>query len=177
MKNVNVNLKIYFARSITGKTIEEVMKWYDYVVRRFTLLGVQVYHPMVGKEKLRCDKAFKAHGYEGIPCTTNHAIVERDLWMVNQADIVFCDLTDTTEVSMGCIGELAVAHWLRKHTVVVLPKGNCHEHCFPLEFADVVYDNHREAVEYLDDLVRSTSGYISEEFQKLIRTANELEDK
>jgi nucleoside 2-deoxyribosyltransferase len=173
MNNVNTNLKIYFARSITGRTFDEVMRYYEYVSHRFTLLGVQVYHPMVGKEKLRCDKKFKAQGYEGIPCSTNHGIAERDLWMVSQADIVFCDLTDTTEVSIGCVGELAVAHWLRKHTVVVIPEGNIHEHAFMLEFADVRFFAHMEAVEYLDDLVRSTSGYISPEFQEILKKFKE----
>ena len=154
-------LSIYFARSISGCMKEEVCKYYNYVNRRFTLLGLEVFTPAIELDALRCDEAFKSHGYENIPTSTNHAIVERDFWFVAQSDIVFVDFeaceNSQKNISIGCCMELAVASWLRKHTIVVLSKENIHNHAFVLECADVIFHTHTEAVEYLEKLVRSAN--------------------
>jgi len=154
-------MRIYFARSISGCHKEEVCKYYDYVNKRFTKLGLEVFTPAIELDALRCDEAFRSHGYEGIPSSSNHAIVERDFWFVAQSDIVFVDFDASdyskTHISIGCCMELAVAHWLRKHTIVVLSKENIHNHAFALECADIVFYTHKDAVEYLEKLVRSAN--------------------
>lgn len=154
-------MRIYFARGISGCAKEEVCKYYDYVNRRFTLLGLEVFTPAIELDALRCDTEFKSHGYDNIPTSTNHAIVQRDFWFVAQSDIVFVDFEacefNKKVVSMGCCMELAVAHWLRKHTIVVLSKDNIHNHAFVLECADVIFYTHMEATEYLEKLIRSAN--------------------
>ena len=159
-----MSLRVYVARPISGCSFEEVTKYYLATTRRLRACGARVYHPMVGKEKLRCEKKFKSVGYDGIPCATNHAITERDFWMVEQADIVFINLevgTAIKEVSIGCISELTAGHILRKHTVVVMNQElksngepvNIHNHCFPLHCADVIFPNYEDTMKYLEELI------------------------
>jgi nucleoside 2-deoxyribosyltransferase len=107
--------------------------------------------PMTGKAYLRCEPEFKAEGYFQ-PASTNHAIFERDMWMVSQTDIVLVDLTDARAVSIGCTMELAVAAWLRKHTILIIEKDNPHRHAFVLEAADIIFETREDALNYLDEL-------------------------
>ena len=144
-------MKIYLARPITGKSYDEVMQYLKDLKEELEIYGYKVLSPMTGKGCLKGEKKFKAFGYKDA-VTTNHAIVERDRWMVENADIVFVNFENTDKVSIGCVAELAWAHQLGKHTVVVLPKDNIHEHAFVLEMADIVFRNFEDAVSYLKEL-------------------------
>lgn len=149
--------KIYFASPISGMKVDDVISYYERVVQRFP--NAHTLHPMMGKGSLRCDFEFKSHGYQGDPLTSNHAILQRDTWMVQQADIVFLNLANAKErVSIGCCMELAMAYLLRKYTVAVIPKNNIHNHAFVLEAADVIFETEDEAVEYINKLIGSVNG-------------------
>lgn len=151
-------MKIYLARAMTGKSYDEIKEYYDrfqdILVSKFGEM-ISVHCPIACKEKLKGTNKIKAHNQEGSPITTDHAILQRDLWMVARSDIVFVNFTDTTEISIGCCMELAVAHWLRKYTIVVLPKKNIHTHAFVLESADIIFTNENEAISYLERLIYS----------------------
>jgi hypothetical protein len=75
--------------------------------------------------------------------------------MVHQSDVVYVNLLKTVAPSIGCIMELAWAHDLGKHTVVVMQKDNPHRHAFVLEAADVVFEEERDALRYLMKLAGS----------------------
>jgi nucleoside 2-deoxyribosyltransferase len=144
-------VKIYLAHPITGLSPDEVFAYYDAIT---ALLGreYEVLHPMLGKGHFRGAAGhFMSDGYQH-PVSSNHAIVERDLWMVTQADVVLVDLTGTKRVSIGCTCELAWAHQLRRHTVVVMEAGNVHEHAFTFECADVLVGSLAAAVKYLREV-------------------------
>lgn len=139
---------IYAAHPINGLSYQEVTDYYSHLID--DLHGFHhIIHPMMGKDYLRTAKELRSVGYEGLPPSTNHAIKERDQWMVKKADIVFVDLTGAKGISIGCVMELAWADLLGKHTVVVLDKEGYHKHAFVLECADVLFDTHDEAIEYL----------------------------
>ncbi len=146
-------LKLYTAHPISGLTGEQVVSYIDGIVR---MLGAdfEILHPMTGKGYLRTETEFKAHGY-GNPVSTNHAIVERDAWMVGLADVVLVDLREAKGVSIGCMMELAWAHMLRKHTIVVMENPSVHWHAFVLEAADIVFPTLAEAMDYLHKLAGS----------------------
>jgi nucleoside 2-deoxyribosyltransferase len=107
---------------------------------------------MYGKDQLRTDVRFKAADYRH-PASTNHAIIERDRWMVTQADVVYANLMHATCVSIGTVMELAWAHQLGRHTVLAMNTSNIHAHAFVNEAADVIWPTHEEAVDYLYTLV------------------------
>ena len=142
--------KLYLAHPISISTPDEVFEYYDEMTK---ILGrnFEVLSPMICKDHLRCGPELRSEGY-GHPVSCNHAVFERDTWMVSQSDIVFCDFTGTTHTSIGCSMELAIASWLHKHTVVVLPDDNIHNHAFIREAADVIFKTEEEALHYLNNL-------------------------
>jgi hypothetical protein len=146
-------MKIYIAHPITGLSYDEVVTYYEEIGEKLSKMGYKVYHPMTGKSYLRTEKELKPSGYV-YPVSTDHAIKERDKWMVKQADVVFVDFTGSKSVSIGCICELAWADDTPTvHTVVVLPKNNVHSHAFVKEMADVVFECKEEVFDYLQKLI------------------------
>lgn len=143
--------KIYLAHPISLCSADEVFEYYDNAVKIFGDV-YDVLSPMYGKEYLRTEKELRSEGYSDKPISCNHAVFERDTWMVSQSDIVLCDFRGSKTASIGCTMELAIASWLRKHTVVVLPKENIHNHAFVREAADVIFENMDEAVAYVRGL-------------------------
>jgi nucleoside 2-deoxyribosyltransferase len=148
-------MKIYLAGSISGLSYDEVVDSYKEKAIVLGNYGYDILCPMTGKTYLRNEVQFRASGYENFPVSTNHAIFERDKWMVQQCDIILADLSRSGErVSIGTMMELAWGSLLGKHTVVILPKDNVHRHAFVLEAADIVFETYLEAFEYLNDLAK-----------------------
>lgn len=148
-------MKIYLAHQISGLTYDEVHDYYDDTSKKLKKVGFTVLCPMTGKKALRPEKEYKAEGITGFPLSTNHAIIERDRWMVSNCDVIFVNFEGTKEVSIGMTMELAWAHDKGKHSVVVLPEGNIHNHAFVREAADVIFNNYKEAIDYLTVLMKS----------------------
>jgi hypothetical protein len=69
--------------------------------------------------------------------------------MVTESNVVFINLLGAKRVSIGCCMEMAWAHMLGKHTVLVMEEGNIHHHAFVLECADIVLPDYEEAIDYL----------------------------
>lgn len=141
-------MKIYIAHQISSLSYEEVTHYYHTMKVTLETFGYDVLNPMTAKGFLRTEKKFKSHGY-GNPISTNHAIVERDRWMVNQCDVFYCDFSGTVNVSIGCICELAWASLWGKHTITVIPKDNIHQHAFILECSDITFNDTADAIKYL----------------------------
>ena len=143
-------MKLYLAHPMTSLDYDTVMNYYRYV--ESCLIGKYDFLcPMTGKSYLKSDKNLKALGYTQPP-STDHAITERDSWMVKSSDVVLIDFSDSKKVSIGCICELSWAYLKHKHTIIVLESGNCHNHAFVKEMADIVYDNLNDAINYLIEL-------------------------
>lgn len=145
-------MKIYTAHPISGKSFDSVVGYYEDLKHRLEARGYEVLCPMTAKGYLRTEIKFKAHGYDGFPVSTNHAIVKRDRWMISQCDVVLADLLDTKIVSIGCMFELAWAQESGKHTIVVMEKDNIHRHAFVIEAADILFENIGVAMSYLEYL-------------------------
>ena len=145
-------MKIYLAHPITGLTREEVVGYYQRMTVGLESRGYVVLCPMTGKGDIRVEKEYRATGYEDIPAATNHAIFERDKWMVEQCDVLLCDLSDKSERYIGCIMELAWGSLLGKHTILVMPEDSEYRHAFMLEAADVCFVNLLDALDYLRKL-------------------------
>jgi nucleoside 2-deoxyribosyltransferase len=147
-------MRIYLAGPISGKGYDEVVSHYKQKSELLVGWGYEVLCPMTGKSYLRNGIELRAEGY-GFPVSTNHAIFERDKWMVGNSDIVFADLyTSGDRVSIGTMMEMAWAALLGKHCIAVIPEGNIHRHAFALEAADIVFETEQEAYDYLADLIR-----------------------
>jgi len=148
---------IYCAGPISGQGYDEVVGYYKKIVGKLSKMGFDVLYPMCGKSYLRNEIEFKAEGYEH-PLSTNHAILRRDRWMIEKADVIYVNLVRGAErVSIGTVAEMGMAHALGgKHVVTVLPDDNIHNHSFVLEMSDVVFKTEDEAEEYLGKLAGGT---------------------
>lgn len=148
-------MKIYIARPMAGHTYEELAQNYQETADMLRGMGYEVYHAMCGKSYLKNDTCFKAVGYDEYPLSNNHAIMERDHWMCQTADVLFVNLLGCKRVSIGTCFELAWAHHMGKHTVVCMEKDNLHRHAFVIEAADVLYETFNEGMDYLAKLARN----------------------
>lgn len=146
-------MKIYLAGSISGQKGDIVIDYFTLTTSFLRSLGFEVIHPMIAKGYFRNEIKFKSEGYTDRPMSTNHAIIERDRWMVEQCDILYCNLTMAEIVSIGSCMELAWGHLLGKHTVIAMQPDNIHRHAFVMEAADVIFEAHQEALEYLTELL------------------------
>jgi len=146
-------VKIYLAHPISFSNFAAVRGYFARAKNDLYLYDV--YYPMIAKGYLREEKDFKPSGYkQAISC--DHAIIERDYWMVSISDVVFLNFSEAERVSIGCMMELAWAYQLRKHTVVVMPAGNIHIHSFVKEAADIIFETYEEAIEYLVKLIEKS---------------------
>lgn len=143
---------IYLAHYISGYGYDEVVKYFKNTSTELKKMGYDVLHPMTGKEYLRNEIKFKAEGYNH-PLSNNHSIVERDRWMVNQSDIVYCNLVGAKLVSIGSMFEIAWARMLGKFIILSMEKENIHQHAFVIENASVVYETHEEALQLLEKMI------------------------
>jgi len=144
-------MNIYLAHPISGLKAVDVFNYYDDMYAKLKDVGYRVLTPMYGKDHLRCEKEFRASGYK-FPCTTNHALFNRDKWMVEQADVVYANLMSAPQVSIGTMMELAWASHMRKHVIVSMPVECVHAHAFVFEAASVVYNTHEDALDYLGNI-------------------------
>jgi nucleoside 2-deoxyribosyltransferase len=145
-------MRIYLAGPISGKGYEEVVGKYKEKDKILKELGYEILCPMTGKQYLKNETEFKAVGYTN-PLSTNHAIFQRDKWMVSSSDIVLADLSNSGDkISIGTTMELAWASMLGKQVLLILPEENIHNHAFILESATVIFKTEEEAYNYLRDL-------------------------
>lgn len=139
-------MKIYLAHPMTGVSSDNVFGYYDSLAERLSKHIILT--PVTGKDYLRNVGALQKT-YD-TPLSNEHAIYNRDTWMVSQADIVLCDLTGANKVSIGCCFELACAGCYKKHVIVVMDENNVHDHPFVRQAADIVYKSIDEAVAYIN---------------------------
>jgi nucleoside 2-deoxyribosyltransferase len=152
------SLSIYLAGPITGQTGEEVVSRYEEKISILTDFGYVVYQPMLGKMNLRTEPEFKSGGYEH-PIANDHAIFQRDHWMVSMSDVLLVDLSNSgVRISIGTMMEMAWASHMGKHVVLVMPFGNVHEHAFVKQASTIRFGDIEEAYDYLKELSRSRLG-------------------
>lgn len=150
-------MKVYIASPISGLTSEEVFGYFDGTERKLRMCGFDPYSPMTAKDYLRDEVRMNPQGYARHSASTAHAIYKRDKWMLSSSDVVFVNLLNGAEISIGCMFELAWADMLGKHVVVVRGDEPTYDHAFINEAADVIFTTVDEALEYLKELARCDS--------------------
>ena len=148
------NLSVYLAHPISGHTFGEVVEYYKDSIAQLKDVGYTVYDPVtMYAGNINAEEVCAPADLTG-PLINNHALFERDKWMVSKVDVVLADLTGATKASIGACMEMAWASLLGKHLVVVMKKDNPMYHGFVIEAADVILEDFEEAVEYLDNINR-----------------------
>ena len=107
-------MRIYCCRPISGGSADEVFEYYERIRGVLGALGYEVLTPLHDRDVLRCNKDLRAADCRS-PLSTNHAIFNRDRWMVRRSHVVFANLLGATAVSIGATMELAWAADRGKH--------------------------------------------------------------
>jgi hypothetical protein len=113
---------------------------------------------MKGKAKLRVEGEYQAEFTKkdyGSHIITNNSIVNRDRWMVRQADVVYMNLMSADRVSIGCMFELAWANEFNKYVVLAMGDDSIHNHAFVRIAAHTIFPSHGQAMTYLMDLIEN----------------------
>lgn len=136
----------------SGQNFEDVLQRFSSTSRLLKMYGFNVLSPLEGVTP-RTEVSAREHDTDYKPQMKNHAIVSRDRWYVQNADVVFVDLTGTTRTSVGSVFEIAWAREFGKYIIAVTePDDVNHRHAFILESVSVVFDNKEDAIQHLTEI-------------------------
>jgi nucleoside 2-deoxyribosyltransferase len=142
---------VYCVRPMTGWSLAEIKKYYIKLAQRLHGMGYRVYHPLLCREEVDSSRIITPRGSTKLPHITDRAIFSRDKWMVREADIVYANFIGAEKASIGSCFEIAWAHILGKHVIIVMDKNNPHRHTFMLEAADVIFMDEKSALRYMSN--------------------------
>ena len=138
---------VYLSGPITGCTYEGCTDWREYATKVLTPVGIQAVSPMRAKDYLKqLADPISGHGREyshmGV-FSTPSAVVTRDRFDTQRADIVLMNLLGADRVSIGTMVELGWADAARVPVVGIIEpspdgkdrhsifyEGNIHDHMF-----------------------------------------------
>lgn len=146
---------VYLAGPITGLTYGECTDWREQMTS-LVKPGVQLLSPLRGKqyleERSNQDGQIVDH-YNEWPLSSSRGINTRDHWDVQRCTLVFANLLGATKVSIGTVMEIAWAHAYRKPIILVMEKGNIHEHAMISECTGFRVYTMEEALQVLNALL------------------------
>ena len=125
--------RVYLAGPISGLDYNGATEWRNYAKQYLKDNGnIEGYSPMRGKEFLKHITEFKVTGYDENPISNNRAIMTRDRFD-----------------AIGTVMEIAWADLSRIPIVMVMEKGNIHEHGMILEAIGYRVDTLDEALDII----------------------------
>ena len=139
---------IYTAGPITGCTYEGCTDWRDYAAKNLDSAKIECLSPMRGKDHLKGKGPLSAGTYDGT-LTSQKGIMGRDHFDCTRASAVLMNLKDTKKVSIGTVMEAAWAYDRQIPVVLVMEKGNLHEHVMFNETFTYRVNTLEEAVDVL----------------------------
>ncbi len=116
---------VYLAGPIAGLTYADATDWRLWFATQ--VAPIVCLDPMRGKRYLQGD-ALLEDSYPNHLLASAEAITTRDRFDVARCDMVVANLLGATRVSIGTVMECAWADMLRKPLVLVMERGNAHEH-------------------------------------------------
>lgn len=143
--------KVYLAGPISGQSYDGATAWRTLVADEL-LDEIECYDPMRGKGYLSGEKGIKDH-YDEFNLSRTKGVVARDYFDVQRCDALLVNLLGATKVSIGTVMEIAWAYDKHKPVVLVMEKGNVHEHGMILECCGYVVGSLEEAIGLIRDIL------------------------
>jgi len=143
---------LYCAGPITGVSFGESTDWREIIAKKLPA-HVHAVSPMRGKKYLADEKNIK-DAYENHPLSSQKGITCRDRMDVMRCDAILVNFLGASKVSIGSVLEIAWADAWRKPIIIVMEKGNIHDHAMIREMAGFITDN-------LDDAVKIATAVLS----------------
>jgi nucleoside 2-deoxyribosyltransferase len=131
--------KVYLAGPIAGLTYEGAQDWRNWVARDLNSPETETVTPMRGKSFLKGEGTIGTGDYSDV-IAKSKAVTRRDFNDTVTASCVFVNLLGAKKVSIGTVMEIAWAYQARVPTVLIMEKGNVHEHLMIEEACHYVVD-------------------------------------
>lgn len=119
--------KVYLAGPISGLTYGASEIWRtEFIATLKDYPSIECFSPLRAKEYL-VDAGVLEQSYAQ-PLSCGRGIMTRDHNDCLTSDVIVCNLTGVQRVSIGSVMECAWAHAYRKPLIMIMEKGNVHEH-------------------------------------------------
>lgn len=119
--------KVYLAGAITGSSYHAATDWRFKTVEDLKAAGVVGLSPLRGKYYLSKEEEIQ-DSYSNHTMSSVDGINIRDYNDCRTCDAILVNLLGTTKVSIGTVMEVAWGRAFNKPIVLVMEKGNIHEH-------------------------------------------------
>jgi len=146
-------MKVYLAGPITGYDYGTVTSWRDDVKDHLKEHGIQGYSPMRGKSYLSKEEMI-ADSYSDYTMSSITGINVRDYNDCKTSDAILVNLLGASKVSIGTVMEIAWARAFQIPVVIIMGKGNIHEHGM-LSFGNIIAPTIDEGVEAIIQILKS----------------------
>lgn len=145
--------KVYLAGPITGTTYGESTNWRETAKVALADNHLDGFSPMRGKAYLSKEDLIK-DSYSDYTMSSINGINVRDFNDVKTADAVLVNLLGATKASIGTVMEIAWARAFQIPTVLIMDKGNVHDHGM-LTFGNIIVPTLGEGLHAVNQLLNS----------------------
>lgn len=158
----NQKPRIYLAGQIAGLSYEGTVSWRSEAAYELGL-DFLCFSPMRAKEFLQETGVEVKKGMFTDPIkdalTSPKGIVARDHNDVMICDAVLMNLLEPTKVSIGTMIEIGWAHAYRKPIILVMDRGNIHDHTMVTEIASFIVPDLESGIRIIQALFPIVTGY------------------
>ncbi len=130
----------YLAGPMTGLDYKESIGWREYVAQALDSSTLKTLSPLRCKKFLEYEGTLHALGYSGNVMTTTRAVMARDRFDCTRCDVLFVNLLDAKQISIGTAIEMGWANLKQIPIVCIMEEGNVHEHAILSETIDFRVD-------------------------------------
>lgn len=142
-------MKVYLAGPMCGCDSNETYDWRDEVANALADVDIEVYDPSVGLDYIfeEDDRLLPCNDHHGV---TNKEVFQKDIFMIDQCDILLVDLYYQNPMSTGCYFEMGYA-FAKGKPIIVANAGVKKNHPF-IDIPAFNVDTVEDAVEYIKGL-------------------------
>lgn len=142
---MSLSSRAYLAGPISGLTYAQSEGWRDDFIKQVNP-SIKCFSPLRVKGFLK-DCGIIEQSYTLSPLATDRGIMSRDFNDCSNADLVVCNLLDTTRVSIGTVMEMAWCFQAKIPLITIMQPGNCHDHPMTREATNFCVSTVEEAIE------------------------------
>lgn len=143
--------KVYLAGPITDTSYDECTEWRKATKKTLKFLGINGYDPMRGKAYLSKEDKI-ADSYEDHTMSSIVGINVRDYNDCKTADALLVNLLGAKKVSIGTVMEIAWARAFQIPIILVMEKGNIHDHGM-LTYGNIIVASLDEGISAVSQLL------------------------
>jgi nucleoside 2-deoxyribosyltransferase len=142
---------IFLAGPLTGISYGDALDWRRYVESKLPA-DVIAFSALRGKRHVANERVLK-DSYPEHLLSTPQGTITRDRYDVSRCDALFVNFLNADRVSIGTIMEMAWADAWRIPIILVMEKGNVHDHAFVRQVSAFIAGDLDEAIQTAVDVI------------------------